>query len=199
MSNHVSYEEKLLLAQLAADSHEAFDTFYNRYFEAVYRNVVKITGDAAVAEDLVQEVFFAFWKKRKDFEDAGHAANWLFLTSYHKSLNQLRQHARERLMKQTVATLQHNDPDDIAYLIKENQLNLLEKAVAQLPEKRKKVFELCRLQGKTYAEAAAELGISVNTVKNHLSEAGETIRAWLLQHREELPATTLLLLMATCL
>lgn len=187
------------MKQLSADSHEAFDAFYSRYFEAVYRNVVKITGDAVVAEDLVQEVFFAFWKKRKDFENAGHAANWLFLSSYHKSLNQLRRHARERPMKQTVANLHNHASDDLEQQVKESQMNLLESAVAQLPEKRKKVFELCRLQGKSYAEAAAELGISVNTVKKHLSEAGENIRAYLLQHRGELPATALLVLLAACL
>lgn len=196
MSDQTSYEEKVLFGQLSADSHEAFDTFYYRYFEAVYRNVVKIVGDGHLAEDLVQEVFYAFWKKRKDFHNNDHAASWLFLASYHKSINQLRQHARERLMNQAAAAIHAYDADDLAAYMKENQLQLLESAIAALPEKRRKVFELCRLQGKTYQQAAAELGVSVNTVKDHMSQASETVRAYLLLHRNELPATAFLLMLA---
>lgn len=196
MSDQNSYEEKVLFGQLLADNHEAFDTFYHRYFEAVYRNVVKIIGDTHQAEDLVQEVFYAFWKKRKDFQSSTHVAGWLFLASYHKSINQIRQHARERLMNQSAAALYDEDPDNLAAYMKENQLRLLEKAVALLPEKRRKVFELCRLQGKSYQQAASELGISVNTVKNHMSHASETVRVYLLQHKNELPVTAFLLMLA---
>jgi RNA polymerase sigma-70 factor (ECF subfamily) len=196
LSHQISYEEKVLLAQLSADSHEAFDTFYHRYFEAVYRNVVKIVDDPHQAEDLVQEVFYSFWKKRKDFKSSDHVAGWLFLASYHKSINQIRLHARERLKNQTAAAIHDEDPGNLASYVKENQLELLEKAIALLPAKRRKVFELCRLQGKSYQEAAAELGISVHTVKDHLSLAGETVRTYLLQHKNDLPVTAFLLMLA---
>lgn len=190
------YNEKALLEQLAADSSEAFDTFYERYFEAVYRNVLKLTGDEHLTEDLVQEVFVSLWNKRKSFREEQQIAGWLFLTSYHKSIDQLRQYARRNILSRA-DTDQADDTTDIELAaMKESQFQLLEKAVATLPDRRRQAFEKCRLEGKSYKEAAEEMGISVNTLKEQLSKATESVRAYVLEHRGEMPVIVFLLLLA---
>ena len=52
-----------------------------------------------------------------------------------------------------------------------NQINVLEKGIEQLSPQKRRVFDLCKLQRKTYEEAAQELNISKHTVKEYLSDA----------------------------
>ncbi len=52
----------------------------------------------------------------------------------------------------------------------------MEEAIGSLPPQRRKVYELCKGQGKTYQQAAAELGISAHTVKEHMTKALSDLR-----------------------
>jgi len=65
---------------------------------------------------------------------------------------------------------------------KEEQLNAIEKAMDQLSPQKRKVFELCKVQGRTYKKAAEELHISKYTVKEYLSEALVSIRKYIGEH-----------------
>ena len=59
-------------------------------------------------------------------------------------------------------------------------------AIDQLPPQRQKVFKLCREQSRTYDEVAAELGISRNTVKEHMVLAVKAIREYFKRHSDTL-------------
>ena len=64
----------------------------------------------------------------------------------------------------------------------EEQLVVIEKAVDQLSPQKRKVFELCKIQRRTYEKAAEELHISKYTVKEYLSEAMISIKKYVGQH-----------------
>jgi RNA polymerase sigma-70 factor (ECF subfamily) len=64
------------------------------------------------------------------------------------------------------------------------QINILEKAIALLSPQKRKVFELCKLQGRTYEEASAEMGISKHTVKEYLSGAMASIKEYAVNYPE---------------
>jgi RNA polymerase sigma-70 factor (ECF subfamily) len=64
------------------------------------------------------------------------------------------------------------------------QWNILENALARLSPQRRRVFELCKLQGKTYEEAAMELHISKYTVKEYLSAAVVAVKEYSRRHPE---------------
>ena len=66
----------------------------------------------------------------------------------------------------------------------EHYEKLLHQSLESMPRQRRRVFELCRQQGKSYDEAAAELGISKNTVKEHLVKALHFLRKDLLSRRD---------------
>ena len=59
---------------------------------------------------------------------------------------------------------------------------MLNNAITQLPYQRQRVFTLCRQEGKSYDEAAQELGISRNTVKEHMVMALKDIKAYFYRH-----------------
>lgn len=94
----------------------------------------------------------------------------------------LRKRLRERLNPHAVESLEQIPfvPDDTK--IASAQLKLLKKGIDALPPQRKKVFELCKLEGRSYEEAAAILHLSKNTVKTHLSRALDMVKEYIISH-----------------
>lgn len=167
--------EIALVRSLKEDSIAAFDALYNMYFPGVYANILSLVKDEAAAQDIVQEVFIRLWEKRKALHDDQPAGNWLFVVSYNRSVNHLRAVLRKRLQ---IESLENTVTEDDEWQITSIQLDMLEKAIEKLPPQRKKVFLLCKMQGKTYAEAASELKISHYTVKEHIVKATRFIREY---------------------
>jgi len=159
-----------LLCRLIKDDRTAFDAIYRQYFHAVCQNALKITRDITVAEDVLQEVFITLWEKRKTIDINRSVAGWLFVICYNKSINQLRKKLQELMVRQKLqqSITEIFATDEALY---EQQWQLLENAISQLSSQKRKVFELCKLQGKTYEETAAILHISKYTVNEYLSAA----------------------------
>lgn len=178
MEQHDTYNESEVLKSLAEGSAMAFDNLYHRYYEAVRANIFKVVRNDETTDDLLQEVFITLWEKRERFRDYDRISGWLFVASYNRSMNYLRRLAVSRTAQKSLREIgqAHEDPADTARY--EEQVLLLEKAIELLPPQRRKVFELCRLRGMTYEQAASELSISKNTVKEHLARAAESIRAY---------------------
>jgi RNA polymerase sigma-70 factor (family 1) len=174
MSSNAS-EEIALVAALQGDSVAAFDALYRMYFPAVYANILHLVKDSAAAQDIVQEVFIRLWEKRKLLQAGQPAGNWLFVVSYNRSLNHLRSTLRQRLKLAALAP-DAVESEEEEWEVTSIQLDMLERAIDKLPPQRKKVFLLCKMQGKTYAEAATELQISHYTVKEHITKASRFIR-----------------------
>ncbi|MBO9631574.1 MAG: sigma-70 family RNA polymerase sigma factor [Chitinophagaceae bacterium] len=176
---------------MAAGSSLAFDTLYYRYFESVRANILRITRNETATDDILQEVFIQLWERRKQLADREKVSGWLFVVSYNRSLNHLRKISTERLKQQSPGLQIVTDwPAEEA--LQEMQLRLLEEAIAQLPPQRRKVFELCKFKGFTYDQAAQELSISKNTVKDHLSHASASIHNYITQQGGSSPALSIL-------
>jgi RNA polymerase sigma-70 factor (ECF subfamily) len=169
--------EIALVASLKEDQIAAFDALYQMYFPGVYANILHLVREEAAAQDLVQEVFISLWEKRKQLQAGQPAGNWLFVVSYNRSLNYLRDNLRHRLKVEPI-TSDVAEPEADEWQLTSIQLDMLERAIEQLPPQRKKVFLLCKVQGKTYAEAASELQISHYTVKEHVTKASRFIREY---------------------
>ena len=167
---------------------DAFNELYRKYFHPVYCNALKITRDTAFAEDVLQDVFITLWEKRQTIDPQRSLAGWLFILCYHRSVSLLRKNLRESLFRQELQQV----PEDTA--VEESkyaaQWTILENAMACLSPQRRRVFELCKLQGKSYEEAAMELHISKYTVKEYLSAAVVFIKEYSRSH----PGTSAVLL-----
>jgi RNA polymerase sigma-70 factor (family 1) len=172
--------EKELVCRLITGDIAAFNEIYHKYFHPVYCNALKIIREAPVAEDVLQDVFITLWEKRATIDPEKSLAGWLFIICYHKSVNILRKRLRESLLyKELQAPEENSMEEEIKY---GTQWKVLENALSCLSPQRRKVFELCKLQGKTYEEAAMELRISKYTVKEYLSAAVASIREYGLHH-----------------
>ena len=188
------YTDKELARRLIAGDIAAFDEVYRRNFHPVYCNALKITREVSLAEDALQEVFIILWEKRSTIDPEKSLAGWLFIICYHQSINILRKKLRESLLYKG---LQQPDEYSMEEEIKYGkQWKILENALSSLSPQRRRVFELCKLEGKTYEETALELRISKYTVKEYLSSAVAAIKEYSLHHSGS--ATMLLPIAVLC-
>jgi RNA polymerase sigma-70 factor (family 1) len=171
------YNENVLLKELKAGESKAFLELYNRYHPGLYRYVLRFIKVPALAEDVLQDVFLKIWEIRKTINPDLSFQAYLYRISRNcvfklikkiTSDESLRMKVMQQLQKSVTGA-------DIKMQWKEYE-ELFDHAIAQLPPQRQKVFRLCREEGKTYEQAAAELGISRNTVKEHMVMAMKFVK-----------------------
>ena len=171
-----------LASRLRNDDINAFNTLYWEYHAAVYANALKLIKDPVIAEDIVQETFVTVWGKRHTIDPDQDFAGWLFVISYHKTIDQLKRKLKEVLAHKKISISIEDHSIYVNADVKEEQLAAIEKAMDQLSPQKRKVFELCKVQGRTYKKAAEELHISKYTVKEYLSEALVSIKKYIGEH-----------------
>jgi RNA polymerase sigma-70 factor (family 1) len=159
----------------------AFDALYHKYHNAVYANIFKLIKQQEAAEDVLQDVFTALWESRKKIDHEKSVGGWLFVVSYNKALKFLHKTVREKMgALEETALIIAEDPDNERRRL-EYKCGLINEAIERLPPQKKLVFTLCKLEGKTYKEAAREAGISTHTVKEYVSAASKYVKAYSLR------------------
>lgn len=153
----------------------AFDALYWKYHQAIYKNIFKLTKDKLSSQDILQDVFSALWNKRESLHADQSPANWLFTVSFNYAIN-----FTKKRLKEAIVVDRSADLEDLAELYEveegDEQYKLLQMALQKLSPQKRRVFELCKLEGKTYDQTALEMNISKHTVKEYLSAAMEVIR-----------------------
>lgn len=155
-----------------------FRLIYDRYWELLFHMAVKRLQDAAEAQDLVQEVFMTLWKQLPGLEPRDSLLPYLQVLLKNRILNIYARNEVKlkyilQLQSDTAMAAQENTSQAIA--LKEVQ-ELIEKAIQQLPPKMQLIFRMSREEQMTPAQIAAQLSLSVQTVKNQLSRATEKVR-----------------------
>jgi RNA polymerase sigma-70 factor (ECF subfamily) len=134
----------------------------------------------------VHEIFLKLWDIRQKLEIKENFKGYLFWMCHNKAADTTKKIAGERILKdqllhyyQALSTVETHTLEQL-----QRYDNLIEEALNSLSPQRRKVYELCKKQGKSYQEAANELQISTHTVKEHMSYALSALRDFLRQNGE---------------
>jgi RNA polymerase sigma-70 factor (family 1) len=176
-----SHNEASLLLQVAEGDQKAFAALFHLYHHRLGIYLYQLTSSKVFAEEIIQDVFCKVWEKRAELPALHNFQHWLFTVSKNHALNVLRKMVRERTERQIWEKQQLNLPQD-ADITAEDQLQLIDRAISQLPPQQKKVFILSRYQRRKYIEIAAELNLSKETVKTYLQIATSSIRKFVNTH-----------------
>jgi RNA polymerase sigma-70 factor (ECF subfamily) len=161
---------------MRGDKH-AFRQLFEHYYQPVFNNIYRVLKNRSLAEDILQDTFLALWEKRETIKNPENVSGWLFVTSTNKAINFIRREIQGKYKTRSLdSTPEMALTDDIDPF--DFQMDVLKKAINTLSPQQIKVFELCKMKGKSYEEAAKEMGISKNTVKMHLIRANSSIRAY---------------------
>lgn len=169
--------EKIFVLKLRNNDVEAFDFLYHQYTNKLFRFAFSLLKNEEDACEIVQETFFRIWEKRNKIDSSKSFKSFLFSVSYHLIIDQLRERLKDQEFRNSLekyfnkqVNLQENLLD---YNTLETEIN---KAVDELPEKRKQIYRLSREQGFSHKEIAGQLGVKPKTVENQINLALKHIK-----------------------
>ena len=164
-------DELLILKKIKGGDIKAFEELFRRYYFPLCCYAAGITGQMAVAEEIVEELFYVLWKERVRLQIFQSVKSYLYRATRNQSLQyceheEVRNRYREAVLN-TSNPEQSTDP---------HQQMEYEDTLEKLPVRRRQIFEMHRLEGRKYVEIATQLSLSVKTVEAEMTKALRTLR-----------------------
>jgi RNA polymerase sigma-70 factor, ECF subfamily len=145
----------------------AFESLYRLHVDKVYGLCLRMTGNAAEAEDCTQEAFIQAWNQLGRFRGDSAFGTWLHRIAVNAVLGRMRKSRRERDRIQLAAD---TSPSRVT-TADTGEMKDLSEAVDRLPEGARHVFVLYAVYGYSHEEAGDMLGIAAGTSKAQLHRA----------------------------
>jgi RNA polymerase sigma factor (sigma-70 family) len=167
--------EKTLLQRCLEGERKAQKELYQTYCNAMYTLAYRITSDADLANDVLQDAFIDVFRDLKSFKSSGTIGSWIKTIVIRKATKQVRFENRfERF----------EEKHDVGISYQTFSSRLLEREISALPEGYRTVFTLSEIEGYKHAEIASMLNISVSTSRTQLFHAKRTLRERLKNERD---------------
>lgn len=169
-------EENELILLLKQSNQEAFTTLYKKYWKQVYNFSRLYLTSQSVAEEVVQEVFIKVWESRDFMREGDNFKGLLFIITRNLIFNMHRKNLNEDFYKMTVLSAMENSYDIEEEIDAKNLGEYIDLLIADLPPRRREIFNLSRKENKSYKEISLLLGVSEKTVENQIGEALKFLR-----------------------
>lgn len=169
----VSKTNKELLLRIREGNMVAFYQLYERYSKRLYGFVLRYIKREQDAEEIVQDVFIKIWEARGKIDVYSSFESFLFTIAYNATISLFRKRASEARYLAHLKLLQHVETaPDLNDEIRFKELNQkLQALLDELTPRQREIFHLSREEGFTHEEIAKKLGLSVLTVKKHITNA----------------------------
>ncbi|WP_430973764.1 RNA polymerase sigma factor [Sunxiuqinia rutila] len=170
--------ERELIVRFINGDMKAFDDIYSTFDYKLQKFIFSLVKTKADTEDLVHEVFVKVWENKQKLRNPESFDSYLFSIAYNTTVSFLRSKAKNTEYIEYVKSVQI-DIDEAEVLDGVNieafneKLNLL---VENLPPRQREVFKMKHFKNYSYKEIAETLGISVNTVENHIVKAHKYLK-----------------------
>lgn len=151
----------------------AFKKMFDNYYKILVAVSYKILLDRELAESVVQDVFVNLWSNRET-AIINSLKGYLVVSVKNRSLNEIKR-AKRFVSYNTLQPYQlPNDDFDVQSDV--DAIEHIMNSINELPEQRRKIFRMNRLDGLKYAEIASELNLSIKTVEAQMSSALKYVR-----------------------
>ncbi|MFL5619770.1 MAG: RNA polymerase sigma factor [Gemmatimonadaceae bacterium] len=186
-----------LVDRVRAGDHEVFEVIFRQHHEGLWRFAYHQVGCAETAREIVQDVFFALWRKHGEWEVTSSIAGWLYGAVRHHILRHRRTErtvtritdraARSQVAEQgyvvagdVIGVAMGAPVRDVQAVIEERELDAaVAKALAALPERRRLAMTLRWKHDLPAPEIARVLGTTPQAVRHLLMRAREELAALL--------------------
>jgi RNA polymerase sigma-70 factor, ECF subfamily len=160
--------DEVLIRRIAGGDQLAMQTLFVRHRVALYRWLLRLVGDEALAEDLLSDVFLDVWRQAAKFEARSSVSTWLLAIARYKALSARRRRIDAELDEEVPVIIA--DPADNPELVlqKKNQTELVRHSLARLSPEHGEVIDLVYYHGKSVREVAEIVGVAAATVKTRM-------------------------------
>jgi RNA polymerase sigma-70 factor (ECF subfamily) len=161
---------------------DAFDALLARYQNRLYRYLVRLTANPAVAEDLFQETWLKVITRIHRYDERRPFEPWLFSVARNLAIDHLRRASPESLDEPSesgdtrIARLGADEPGSLERLLERERRGLLERKLEELPALYREALSLRFEEEMTFEEIAEVLSAPVSTVKSRVQRALSTLR-----------------------
>jgi RNA polymerase sigma factor (sigma-70 family) len=176
-------DSRLIQSALAGDD-PSYRKLMDKYHDQIYNFIYRMIHDREQVEDLTQEAFIKAFQSLRSFNEEFAFSTWLYKIATNNSIDFIRK--RKLQMYSIDKPVESKDSDfvfelpDMTYeadgdVIRDQRAVLLQGAIAQLPEKYRKVIQLRHMEERSYEEIAKILHLPIGTVKAHIFRAREIL------------------------
>lgn len=173
--------EKNLLRQIALGDEASFERLFATYHKRLLYYITLFIKSPEIAEEVVMDVFMKIWLGRDIINEVDNFDSFLFRVAHNKAIDFLRSVSKDPDFKELMwGTMQLSTSEAADHLLLKNEFDKkVREAMSLLSKQRREIFTLSREQDLTHEQIAYRLGLSKNTVNNHIVEAKRFIRDYL--------------------
>ena len=176
-------EERSLILRLIGGDEDAFCELYATYKNRLIYFAMRFLKSREYAEDVFQDAFTVVWQSRRFINPDASFSSYLYTIMRNRILNQLRNAANEEKLKESILSQALDYTEDTKCEVMLNDLKfLVSQALQRRTPRQREIFEMSREAQLSHKEIADKLGISVNTVQEHISTSLKLIRTYLIKY-----------------
>ena len=180
-ATNIPGNERSLVIRLIAGDEDAFCELYAAYKNRLIYFAMRFLKSREYAEDIFQDAFTTIWESRRFINPNTSFSSYTIMRN--RILNHLRELASEDRLKEQILSQAIDYSNETNNEIIANDLQrLISHALEQLTSRQREIFEMSREKQMSHKEIAKALGISVNTVQEHISSSLRSLRMYLEKH-----------------
>ena len=160
--------DETLIGRIAGGDQLAMRTLFARHRVALYRWLLRLVRDEALAGDLLSDVFLDVWRQAASFRGRASVSTWLLAIARHMAASARRRRNDAELDEATVSTVPDPADDAEVTLQKKNRAEALRQSLHRLSPDHREVIDLAYYHGKSVKEIAEIVSISEATVKTRM-------------------------------
>jgi RNA polymerase sigma-70 factor, ECF subfamily len=164
-------DEALLVGRIAAGDESALRVLFARHQVRVFRFVMRLVRNTAVAEELTNEVFLEVWRGAGTYEGGSSVTTWMLSIAHNRAVSSLRKRREESWEEDAAAALPDTDDDPEVAVQKVDKGEALRRCLDQLSPEHRGVIDLVYYHELSISEASEVLQIPENTVKTRMFHA----------------------------
>ena len=181
--------DEVLIGLVAKGDKDAMRLLFARHNVRVFRFLIRMVGNEATAEDLLNEVFVHVWRTAERFEARSQVSTWILGIARYKALTALRSRSFDELEDEVADSIEDSSDDPETSMQKTERSAILQACLSQLSSAHREVVDLVYYHEQSIEEVARIIGVPQNTVKTRVFHARKRIaelmaaqgldRAWL--------------------
>jgi len=164
--------DRAVLVRLVDGELDALEDLYDRYKTMAFSIAFRITNDATLAEDVVQDAFLGVWRNAARYvEGRGSVKTWLLAIVHHRAIDAIRRRRPTSELPDTTGAAVPASltlPDVWAEVAAELDAETVRVAIAELSDVQREAIELAYFGGLTQQEIADRTGTPLGTVKSRM-------------------------------